>query len=135
MDNQKDKFMKKLEIATGNFANLKKYLNSGYYPISIAISARYFSGDKYPSLAPKRDFMMEERESYTPKYYGQILDNLDPQKVIEDLRKMSKNQKIVLLCHEKEGDFCHRRLVAKWLSPYIGDVPELGKMNKQKTLF
>lgn len=124
-----------MKIKTGNFANLRKYEKAGYFPISIAISAKYFSGEKYRKLNPRRNFMMDEPENYIPKY-NQILDNLDPKKVIDDLRDISGGQDIVLLCHEKAGDFCHRRLVAKWLEKHCGiEVPELGKMENQKTLF
>jgi hypothetical protein len=124
-----------MKIKTGNFANLRKYEKAGYFPISIAISARYFSGKNYRKLNPRRNFMMDEPENYIPKY-NQILDNLDPKKVIDDLRDISGGQDIVLLCHEKAGDFCHRRLVAKWIETHCGiEVTELGKMENQKTLF
>ena len=36
----------------------------------------------------------------------------------------------VLLCWEKPGDFCHRRLVADWLEKAIGiKISELGEKN------
>jgi len=38
------------------------------------------------------------------------LDVLDAKKVYEELGEDS-----ILLCWEKSGDFCHRRLVAEWL--------------------
>jgi uncharacterized protein (DUF488 family) len=37
------------------------------------------------------------------------------------------------LCHEKAGEFCHRRLIADWLNRELGiEVPELGKMEDLK---
>ena len=127
-----------MKIYTGNFANVKKYKEKAIHPISIAISARYFSGDKYIPLNPHKSFMMESEETYTPKY-KEILSKLDVEQVVNDLKKISNNKNIVLLCHEKEGDFCHRHLVAKWLEESIGiNIVELGKMkneNIQKTLF
>jgi uncharacterized protein (DUF488 family) len=39
--------------------------------------------------------------------------------VIEDLQKIANTKdtdKIILLCYEKPGDFCHRHLVADWLT-------------------
>ena len=119
-------------IYTGNFANVKKYREAGLHPISIAISARYFSGDLYRPLNPDRSFMMDPESIYTPKFKKKI-SLLNAKNVSLDLIKLGKGKDIILLCHEKEGDFCHRRLVAKWLSENLNiEVVELGKMQKQK---
>jgi uncharacterized protein (DUF488 family) len=49
------------------------------------------------------------------------LSKLDPQKVFSDL-----GQDAILLCWEKPGEDCHRRLVAEWLEGLLGiKVPEL----------
>ncbi len=100
-----------MKIFTGNFANLKKYQQAGLFPISIAISARYFTGATYRPLNPKRDFLMDSEEFYVPKFQ-KILSELSPEKVISDLSILSNGNNIVLLCHEGEGVFCHRQLVA-----------------------
>ena len=119
-------------IYTGNFANVKKYREAGLHPISIAISARYFSGDLYRPLNPDRSFMMDPESIYTPKFEKKI-SLLNAENVSLDLIKLGKGKDIVLLCHEKEGDFCHRQLVAKWLTEKLNiEVVELGKMQKQK---
>jgi uncharacterized protein (DUF488 family) len=124
-----------MKIYTGNFANVKKYVSAGYLPISIAISARYFNGLKYPKLNPRKDFMNDTPETYIPKY-NEILKKLNTDEVIKDLHHISEGKDVVLLCHEKAGDFCHRRLVAEWLLNEKGiEVPELGKMEMQKSLF
>jgi hypothetical protein len=124
------------KIRTGNFANVKKYEKSGYFPISIALSARYFNGKAYRALAPMWEFKDDEPEIYIPKY-KKILSLLNTRKVLNDLLLLSGNKDIVLLCHEKEGDFCHRHIVAEWLSKEFNiEVLELGKMdNKQMELF
>lgn len=117
-----------MKIATGNFANVKKYVAAGYYPISIAISARYFTGVSYRPLNPERSYMMEHENTYTPKF-NRKLELLNPNQVMNDLHKLSEGKNVVLLCHEAEGEFCHRRLVAKWLKEKLNiEVPELGKM-------
>jgi len=117
-----------MQIATGNFSNVKKYQAKGFFPISIALSAKYFYGYTYKVLNPEWSYMNDEESIYTPKY-NKGLSLLSAQKVFEDLKGASHGKDVVLLCHEKEGDFCHRSLVAIWLKKELGiEVVELGKM-------
>lgn len=117
-----------MNIYTGNFANLKKYEGRGLFPISIALSARYFSGACYKKLNPDWTFKDDLPFSYKPKYNA-ILQKLNPNTVVNELSKISNGKDVVLLCHEKEGDFCHRRLVAEWLEKELNiKVKELAKL-------
>ena len=50
------------------------------------------------------------RDEYVYLYHQEILNRLDPSKVYEDL-----GEDAILLCWEKPGIFCHRRIVAQWL--------------------
>ena len=67
-------------------------------------------------LCPTWDLVMSynsrkiTKEEYTIRYYMENLDLLDPAKTYQALGENS-----VLLCYEKSGVFCHRRIVAKWL--------------------
>lgn len=120
-----------MEIYTGNFANLKKYQENGLFPISIALSSRYFNGDSYKKLAPDWDFKDDPEEIYTPKFEKK-LKALSLETVKAQLALISKGKDIVLLCHEKNGVFCHRHLVNKW----IGGRGEFGVLKiEQKKLF
>jgi len=117
-----------MKIYTGNFANLKKYTSAGLFPVSIALSARYFNGALYRKLDPDYSYMNDPESEYTPKF-EQKLRNLSAKSVVKELEELSLGKDVVLLCHEKAGEFCHRRLVADWLNRELGiDVPELGKM-------
>ena len=84
-----------------------------------------YTGMSYPDLYPYWYFLSDYKQSgdeaaYIKEYYKVVLNKLDPQKVYDDL------QDYVLLCYEKPGDFCHRRLVAEWLEKSLGvTVPEL----------
>ncbi len=49
-------------------------------------------------------------DEYGHLYHEEILSRLDPSKVYADL-----GEDAILLCWEKPGVFCHRRIVAKWL--------------------
>lgn len=84
-----------------------------------------YTGLSYPELYPKWPFLKKykedgNKEAYTKEYYNLILNKLNPEKVYDDL------QDYVLLCYEKPGDFCHRRLVANWIETSLGIVvPEI----------
>ena len=81
---------------------------------------------KYPALMPtlallkdwKAGYLTESE--YSQRYYKETLSKLNPEKVFKDLDGK------ILLCHEPSGNFCHRRLVAKWIKDSLGvEVPEL----------
>jgi uncharacterized protein (DUF488 family) len=49
-----------------------------------------------------------------------VLGKLDPAKVLDDLGGGA-----ILMCWEKPGEDCHRRLVAEWLEKHLSiKVPE-----------
>lgn len=121
-----------MKIFTGNFANVKKYRNAGLHTVSIALSARYYSGDIYRPLNPEWSFRDDPEESYTIKFNTR-LSNLNVDRVKKDLSLLSDGNDVILLCHEKYGDFCHRHLVNDWLN---GNGEYLAhKEIKQKQLF
>jgi len=109
----------------------------------------WYKGREYKKLAPKFHFfkdykkcikyidelLQEKRitipeaiemkrkteENYTIHYYSEVLNVLDPHQVYGEL-----GENAVLLCWEKSGEFCHRRLVAEWLKKELGiEVKEL----------
>jgi uncharacterized protein (DUF488 family) len=99
-------------MQTSYFAKTKNHQRA----VSIARSSpRWFKGRRYMQLAPPWSLVkMEDEEEYT-KEYRKILDKLDPAMVLEDL-----GEGAILLCWEKAGEFCHRRLVAEWLEEHLG---------------
>lgn len=101
-----------------------KYKNAD--GISIAGKCpSWWTGDEYKILAPKYWFFQKYKEDhdavfYTEQYYNLILNKLNPQEVYDKLKDR------VLLCYEKPGDFCHRRIVADWIETELGIiVPEI----------
>lgn len=75
-----------------------------------------FSGGKYRTLAPKRDWWQQwhdeklSNEWYIQKYYETVLSKLNPADVLRDLDNK------IILCWEKPGTFCHRHLISDWLN-------------------
>jgi hypothetical protein len=114
------------EIRTSSF-----FTYSGLLGVSIANSApRIFTGPTYRPLVPPwglvKGYIVGKvgEEEYTEKFLAQ-LESLDPIKVYEDLFKIHKENP-VLLCWEPAGQFCHRRIVAKWLEEKVGVEVSVG---------
>lgn len=121
-----------MKIYTGNFANLRKY--TGLFPVSIALTAKGYEGACYRKLNPSWSYMDEPQDIYTLRF-NQHLATLNPQAVYNELAALSKGKDVVLLCHEKEGDFCHRHLVASWLEANLHiTVKELGRAGIAESL-
>ena len=76
---------------------------------------------KYIDLAPSASLLnrykqgLVTQEEYTQEYIQDTLSQLDPFDVYEDL-----GENAILCCYEKSTDFCHRHIVAKWLSDELG---------------
>lgn len=98
---------------------------SASHPNAVAISRgvpRWYKGRTYMPLAPSWALIkVRDEAEYTRRYKIEVLARLDPRKVADDL-----GADAVLLCWERPGEFCHRRLVAAWLKETLGmDVLEL----------
>lgn len=98
--------------------------------VSIALGTpEWFSGQIEVRLQPTWDMIKGiktgniSKEFYEKIYYDNILSKLDP----NDIYYKYKNS--VLLCWERIGEFCHRRIVASWIEKSIGiEVEEYGIM-------
>ncbi len=93
---------------------------------AVAISQgvpKWYKGKVYKKLAPSWALVkIEDEKEYVRRYKYEVLDRLDPAQVLKEL-----GEDAVLLCWEKPGEFCHRRIVAEWLEGELGiEVPELG---------
>lgn len=101
-----------------SFFSSKKYELSN--AISIARKTPDFLENKievYEDLCPKWELISDykkdnDRSKYIIRYCIETLSRLNPDELIKYLDNK------VLLCYEKSGDFCHRHIVAKWLSIY-----------------
>ena len=105
------------------------FAKSGILPnaVSIAISSpAFFKGRRYKQLAPNYWFFIKYKDDHDEKFYieqyqKEVLDQLDPQKVFDEL-----GEDAILLCWENSKSFCHRRLAANWLETNLKIIiPEL----------
>lgn len=117
-------------IYTSYFANLKNIPNA-ITPITICgRTPQFYNGLTYKKLAPKYSFFSIWKETHDNEYYTQqfqelVLDNLNVDDVVNELKSLSGTKDFVLVCYEKPKDFCHRHLVAKWLYANGYDCMEL----------
>ncbi len=69
----------------------------------------------YKSLCPGWALVKQYKQqkisqyNYIEMYQQTVLDKLNPEKVYHDL-----GENAVILCWERPGVFCHRRLIAEW---------------------
>lgn len=101
-------------------------------PLSISGRAPvFYRGPEYKVLAPKYSFWNAwkngeiDNDGYVREYNRLVLSQLDPAETYKHLTE-TYGADVTLLCYEKPGDFCHRRLVADWFHSALGvSVPEL----------
>lgn len=78
---------------------------------------------QYDFLKPPKQLVVDykskkiSQKEYT-RIYNEQLSKLDPVKVYNDLKNS------VILCWEKPKDFCHRKLIAKWIYDNTSNIVE-----------
>ncbi len=128
---------KQKDMNTSYFANLKNIKT----PLSISNSPpKWYSNSQFKVLAPPwslvKAYKLKEvdDEGYIEQFKILVLAPLDASKVYEDLTNRYGND-VTLLCYEKPGDFCHRRIVAEWFEKELNIVvPELPNVAFYKSL-
>ena len=124
----------KFDIYTGYYSQMKKYRQMGMIPVSIAyLTPQWYDGEVCFELAPSRTLLKrwkqgEITEEEYKEQYTQFLDNdVQWSKVWKKLKQIStkyKNSDLVLCCFEKSEDFCHRHVLAEYLTDTGIDVVE-----------
>ncbi len=79
---------------------------------------------RYIELAPSIDLFNRSKDGLSwedyVREYNEMLSRRDPVKIWNDLSDC------ILICYEKPGENCHRRLVAEWLENTLNvKIPEL----------
>jgi uncharacterized protein YeaO (DUF488 family) len=115
-----------MNIYTSYFALLRK-IDPQLSPVSIArFPPKWFDGYEMKELAPDQKLLWKakqgkiNKEEYAKKYMAQIQKRFEPHVLYEELEEEFNGKDIVLLCFEKKGEFCHRRLLAEWLEVALG---------------
>lgn len=123
-----------MKIYTSYFANVKNLAKEGIVPIGIALyKPRFYSGLNCTVVSPTKDMLhgMSDEE-YTKRYYA-ILEKADLRSFLEYIKTMGGGKDVALCCYEKPGDFCHRHLLAEYITRKTGiEVTEFEKKKEEK---
>lgn len=112
---------KEMKIYTSYFWNLNK-IPKNIVPISICVNEPYwYNGMLYKKLAPSQSIFNNWLQNHDENYYidhynNEILKFLSAKDIYQDFYNMTEGLDCVLLCYESPNIFCHRHLVANWLS-------------------
>jgi uncharacterized protein YeaO (DUF488 family) len=104
------------------------------HAVSIArIKPKWFHGPEYLTIAPTFRMLADYKKGggwahYVEQFRGEILDNLDPQTVYEEIA----DPVAVLICYESDAKMCHRSLVAEWFTASGIPVSEKVYPRKEK---
>lgn len=105
-----------------------KYCRVG---ISRGTPRRQAGYRRYPALAPGSWFRELSAHEFRRRYCNEVLNPLDPKRVIADLEEMADGRILALLCFEPPNigsEWCHRGFVSEWLYERLGlEVFELGQ--------
>src|SRR5690554_3546634 len=126
-----------MEIYTSYYGNIRKLGNNRIIPVGISLGIpKWFNGHNLRYLAPTYKILqLATQEEYIPAYI-KLLENMDMERFRFDLTVISESEggkDIALLCYEKPGDFCHRRIFADWMKEKTGyDIKEYGYIEKKE---
>ena len=129
-----------MKIYTSYFARISR-LPPDVIPISIALyPPRGYKGYRYTKLAPTKQILSDYKNGcsvaeYTDAYRRDVLSKLDQKTFVENLESYFGGKDVCLICYEKSGNFCHRRLVADWLREAGYHVEEWQPEGSQMSLF
>lgn len=124
-----------MKIYTSYFGNIRNLNKEGIKAICVAIGKpKFLNVPQMLNVCPTR-YMISgacSHEEYL-NLYDRILASQDANKVVEQIKALSDGQDVALCCYEKPGDFCHRHILAKWITENTGiEVTEYGVVEKKE---
>lgn len=128
-----------IEIVTSFYQNYSILCELNYSCFRISRTIPSFISDTIVSiqeLYPTWDMInnKHDNETFTTLYNKEVLSKINAFELIKHLK--TTNDKIALLCWETPNKFCHRRIVATWISNTTGIVvKEFTLPKKQKVVF
>ena len=119
-----------MTLYTSYFGNHRRFPETMSTVAICAKPPEDFTGAHYKALAPKYQTLMNykadgDTAKFRNEYKETVLKQLNPVSVVNDLINLTGSNKILMLCYEKKGSFCHRHIVAEWLKLAGYEVEEL----------
>lgn len=142
--------LSKIILGTGSYANVKGgntvsvtgdggnawgYFGPSYKKLAPKLVTYVPYAEKYEELLKLRqdalklkeylEFRKQIEDEYIKSYYDIRLKDLDVMELLNTLHERFGDD-IILLCHEPEDEFCHRRLIADYIEMSTGIyIPEV----------
>ena len=110
-----------IQIFTSSFKRARRLDSSEFFVVSISrFPPKWFKGYCCFDFAPSVQLLHDYHEGlsdfdYSRRYRRQVLDRVDVHKVFEGLAVLAGGRDIVLCCFEDAFQFCHRRLLARFV--------------------
>lgn len=115
-----------MKIYTSYIANIPNLKKDGIVPCTIcAIPPKGMEDSvvNIGSVAPSKDILFEyknnpNQERYRERYINEILCayRFHPEYLTQFLERIGEGNDVAMCCYEKPDDFCHRHILAEWLS-------------------
>jgi len=118
------------EVAGSKRIYTSNYARNSNNPHAVSISASsppHFEGKRINLLAPTWDMIKKYKQGkINEEQYSQLyIDLLKSRNLTPESIYNSIPHRTVMLCYEKRGDFCHRRVLAEWIEQALGvEIPE-----------
>ena len=115
-----------MRIFTSSFKFSKGLDSTKFFVVSISrFPPRGFKGYRCYDFAPSADLLKSYKCGLSKDHYGvyyrrDVLDKVDVHYVFENLAKLACGRDIVLCCFEPAFEFCHRRLLARYVQERWG---------------
>lgn len=116
------------------------YARQGSNPLSVGTSCvmpKWYTGMTNSIVAPTWDLVRryKQKEINSDEYSAEYLlllesRNFDAQQFVDKLPDGA-----MLLCYEPPGEFCHRRLLAKWIDVFTDTKAEEWRNEKEEAQF
>lgn len=116
-----------MKIYTSYFAKHKELKEHGVMVISIArYNPRFVSCVSLKEVAPTPEILSMKMNpiEYTRRYETEVLAHLNIAHILREISMLSNDHDVALCCYEKEGQFCHRFLLADFLREHGVPVEE-----------
>lgn len=111
-----------MNIYTSYFGNKKALDKAGVVMVSVARWQPRYCPVPFVALdvAPTVWMLKEATSQQYDEEYKRILSKLDVPGFIKRLESFGKGADVALCCYEKPGDFCHRHVLAEYITAQTG---------------
>ena len=112
-----------MKISTSYISKINKIKELGMVPVSVTrFLPETLKVENIPELSPESIILFRYKRDHNVSKFTESfklqLSKLNKEKIInklEDISQKHNNADIVLVCYEKQSDFCHRHILAEWL--------------------